>query len=138
MATKALTADKPTHTNGTAALVERLKEKSRLRTTVVHIDRWDLDVTIRELSSKEMITLREKARAEANGGEIDIAKIGMYAMAISCVDPPFTAEDIDALQADDMADEPIRQLGNAIIALNKMADAGVKSAESSFPDTEKS
>lgn len=124
--------------NGTGqSLIDRLREKSRLRTEVVHVERWDMDVTIRELSSREMRMIREAMDKEFPNGDPDRERVAIHAIAYSCVDPTFSVEDIDLLRGDDMADEPMRTLGNAVLTLNKMGVEGVKSAENSFPPTER-
>jgi hypothetical protein len=117
------------------SLIDRLREKSRLRTEVVHVERWEMDVTIRELSAKEIQGVQDAAR-KTEGGEIDFDRAAKYAIARSCIDPTFTIEDIELLSGDDMSTQPLRQLGGAVMRLNKMGEDGVKQAQKSFPDTE--
>lgn len=123
--------------NGTAqSIIDRLREKSRLRTKSVYVERWEMDVEIRELSPIEAQEMGKALKEEINAADPDYMLALAELISRSCVEPKFSVADLKLLMAGDMSLEPITYLAQAIADLNRFGERGVKSAGNSFPDTE--
>jgi hypothetical protein len=109
---------------------EELMKRSDLQQQVVHVPRWDIDVTITELSVEDIQHLRDKAAGP--DGEFDADKFGVYLLVTSIIAPVrFTIEEMQALAKKSQV--PLLSLVNAITKLNGLGDQGALAAENSFP-----
>ncbi len=111
---------------------DELLRRSQLQTTSVHVDRWGIDIEIRELSLRELETLR--AKATDRKGVVDSDKLSRLLVAACCVNPSFTYDQVSDLF--DASPAPINAIGQAIQDFNNLGeDASVK-AEEVFPAAE--
>jgi hypothetical protein len=112
-------------------LLEQIKQRSRIQQKVVRVPRWDIDVTIRELTFREK---REAQDAATHDGKIDPIELGVQFISRGAVDPAFTPDEIREMLGDEYSTHPLDWLGSEIQALSKADAGGLKEAENSFPD----
>ena len=113
------------------SIVEQLRERSRLRTEVVKdVPRWGMDATIRELSAKEVSSLQLQTQER----KMDPLEITLRLLSVSLVEPALEYEDLVYLCEGSM--EPLNYIAEAIRALNRIGEEGLRKTENSFPDSE--
>jgi hypothetical protein len=115
-------------------LIEQLKAKSRIQQKVVRVPRWEIDVTIRELTFKQKREAQEAATRE--GGKVDSIELGFQMIARGAVEPTFTVAELRDLMSDEYSTYPLDWLLSEVQGLGKLNEGGLAEAEASFPDTE--
>lgn len=120
------------HVEG-SSIVEQLRVRSQLRTEVVkNVPRWNMDVTVRELSAKEVSEIQSQF---AGGKTVDTMEVTARLLAKALVEPALEYEDI--LYLLDGSSEPLDYIAGAIKKLNRIGERGLTETENSFPDTNK-
>jgi hypothetical protein len=111
---------------------DELLRRSQLQTTIIHVDRWGIDVEIREMSMREVESLR--AKATDRKGQLDQSKLARLFVVASCVNPSFTYEQVTDLY--EASPVPLDQIGAAIVSFNNIGEDASVNAEEVFPGAE--
>lgn len=111
---------------------DELLKRSKLQTTTIPVNRWGIDVEIRELSLRELEQLQ--AKATDRKGVLDKDKLSRLLVAACCVNPSFTYEQVCDLF--DASPAPINAIGEAIQDFNNMGEDAPLKAEEAFPGSE--
>ena len=103
---------------------EQLLKRSDLRQVVIHVPRWDADVTISELSAASLMDVRRRAKG-------DEEQSALLTLQAALVYPQLTVEQIRELWA--RASDPITFILKEIAALNGTGDKEATEIAESFP-----
>jgi hypothetical protein len=103
---------------------EELLRRSDLRQEVIHVPRWDKDVTISELSAAALMDVRRKAKG-------DEEQTALLTLQAALVQPHLTVEQIRELWG--KASDPLTFILKAIANLNGTSTEAATEIEESFP-----